>query len=159
MPGSRSCPPISPTSTPPPPPPTRSPPTPAPTAPPPPAHPPPPPPRRLPAPPLRPPPAAPAGGASRCPLCPVWLSTLVSPGILCRLTRRARGRAQGVRGPRNGGGSRVAGGGSRKGMRGKLWLGVAVSVALLWVAFRGVDAGEIVQKLRQVRTVWLLPVI
>ena len=44
-------------------------------------------------------------------------------------------------------------------MRGKLWLGVAVSVALLWVAFRGVDAGEIVQKLRQVRTVWLLPVI
>src|SRR5204863_3643993 len=47
----------------------------------------------------RPPPVGPAGGASRCPLCPLWLSTLVSPGILCRLTRRARGRAQGVRGP------------------------------------------------------------
>jgi uncharacterized protein (TIRG00374 family) len=44
-------------------------------------------------------------------------------------------------------------------MRGKLWLGVAVSVVLLWVAIRGVSLEEVVQQLRQVRPVWLIPVV
>jgi glycosyltransferase 2 family protein len=44
-------------------------------------------------------------------------------------------------------------------MRGKLWVSIAVSVVLLWLAFRGVDGGEIVQRLRQVRTGWLVPVV
>jgi len=44
-------------------------------------------------------------------------------------------------------------------MRYKLWLGVVVSLVLLWVAFRSVDLEEIGRSLRQVRTVWLLPVV
>src|SRR5262245_26557160 len=44
-------------------------------------------------------------------------------------------------------------------MRGKVWLGVAVSAVLLWVAVRGVSLDEILQQLRQVRPIWLLPVL
>ena len=44
-------------------------------------------------------------------------------------------------------------------MRGKVWLGVAVSAVLLWVAVRGVSLDEVLQQLRQVRPVWLVPVI
>jgi uncharacterized membrane protein YbhN (UPF0104 family) len=44
-------------------------------------------------------------------------------------------------------------------MRGKVWLGVAVSAVLLWVAVRGVNPDEVLQQLRQVRPVWLLPVL
>jgi uncharacterized protein (TIRG00374 family) len=44
-------------------------------------------------------------------------------------------------------------------MRGKVWLGVAVSAVLLWVAVRGVSLDEVLQQLRQVRPVWLLPVL
>lgn len=41
----------------------------------------------------------------------------------------------------------------------KVWLGLAVSLALLWVAFRGVDPGELTRSLAQVRSVWLVPVV
>ena len=41
----------------------------------------------------------------------------------------------------------------------KLWLGVAVSGVLLWLAFRGVDLQEVGHSFTQVRTVWLLPVL
>src|SRR5574342_1383386 len=44
-------------------------------------------------------------------------------------------------------------------MRGKIWLGVAVSVVLLWVATRGVHLEDVLQQLRQVRPIWLLPVL
>jgi hypothetical protein len=44
-------------------------------------------------------------------------------------------------------------------MRGKLWLGVAVSAVLLWVAVRGVSVDEVFQQLRQVRPAWLVPVL
>jgi uncharacterized protein (TIRG00374 family) len=44
-------------------------------------------------------------------------------------------------------------------MRGKVWLGVAVSAVLLWVAVRGVSLDEVLQQLRQVRPVWLVPVL
>lgn len=44
-------------------------------------------------------------------------------------------------------------------MQGKLWLGVAVSVALLWVAFRGVSVDEVWAELRRVRPLWLVPVV
>ena len=44
-------------------------------------------------------------------------------------------------------------------MRGKLWLGVAVSVVLLWVAARGVNLDEVLQQLRQVRPAYLVPVL
>jgi glycosyltransferase 2 family protein len=44
-------------------------------------------------------------------------------------------------------------------MRGKVWLGVAVSAVLLWVAVRGVSLDEVLQQFRQVRPVWLLPVL
>jgi uncharacterized protein (TIRG00374 family) len=44
-------------------------------------------------------------------------------------------------------------------MRGKVWLGVAVSLVLLWVAARGVSLDEVLQQMRQVRLVWLMPVI
>jgi uncharacterized protein (TIRG00374 family) len=44
-------------------------------------------------------------------------------------------------------------------MRGKLWLGVAVSAVLLWVAVRGVSLDEVVNQLRQVRPTWLVPVL
>ena len=44
-------------------------------------------------------------------------------------------------------------------MRGKLWLGIGVSIVLLWVAFRGAHLDTIVQNLRQVRTAWLVPVL
>ena len=44
-------------------------------------------------------------------------------------------------------------------MRGKVWLGVAVSVVLLWVAVRGVSLDEVLHQLRQVRPLWLVPVI
>src|SRR5262249_3447079 len=41
-------------------------------------------------------------------------------------------------------------------MRGKVWLGVAVSAVLLWVVVRGVNFDEVLQQLRQVRLAWLL---
>ncbi len=44
-------------------------------------------------------------------------------------------------------------------MRIKIWLGVAVSAVLLWVAVRGVSLDEVLQQLRQVRLVWLIPVL
>ena len=44
-------------------------------------------------------------------------------------------------------------------MRGKLWLGVAVSAVLLWVAVRGVSLEEVLHQLRQVRPIWLVPVL
>lgn len=44
-------------------------------------------------------------------------------------------------------------------MRWKLWLGVAVSLALLWVAFRGVQLSDIALRLREVRTGWLVPMV
>jgi hypothetical protein len=44
-------------------------------------------------------------------------------------------------------------------MRGKVWIGVAVSAVLLWVAVRGVSLDEVVEQLRQVRPVWLAPVL
>lgn len=44
-------------------------------------------------------------------------------------------------------------------MRGKVWLGVVVSAVLLWVAVRGVSLEEVLQQLRQVRPIWLLPVL
>ena len=44
-------------------------------------------------------------------------------------------------------------------MRGKVWLGVAVSAVLLWVAVRGVSLEEVLHQLRQVRPVWLVPVL
>ena len=44
-------------------------------------------------------------------------------------------------------------------MRGKVGLGVAVSVVLLWVAFRGVSLDEVLAELRRVRPLWLVPVI
>ena len=44
-------------------------------------------------------------------------------------------------------------------MRGKVWLGVAVSAVLLWVAVRGVSLDEVLHELRQVRPVWLVPVL
>jgi hypothetical protein len=44
-------------------------------------------------------------------------------------------------------------------MRGKVWLGVAVSAVLLWVAVRGVSLDEVLHELRQVRVVWLVPVL
>jgi glycosyltransferase 2 family protein len=44
-------------------------------------------------------------------------------------------------------------------MRGKVWLGVAVSAVLLWVAVRGVSLDEVLQQLRQVRPLWLVPVL
>jgi uncharacterized protein (TIRG00374 family) len=44
-------------------------------------------------------------------------------------------------------------------MRGKVWLGVGVSVVLLWVAVRGVSLDEVLQELRQVRPLWLVPVV
>jgi len=44
-------------------------------------------------------------------------------------------------------------------MRWKVWVGVAASVVLLWVAFRGVNPGELVRAFREVRAVWLLPAL
>ena len=44
-------------------------------------------------------------------------------------------------------------------MRGKVWLGVAVSAVLLWVAVRGVSLDEVLHEIRQVRPVWLVPVL
>jgi uncharacterized protein (TIRG00374 family) len=44
-------------------------------------------------------------------------------------------------------------------MRGKVWLGVAVSVVLLWVAARGVSLDEVLDQLRQVRPAWLVPML
>lgn len=41
----------------------------------------------------------------------------------------------------------------------KLWLGIGVSLALLWLAFRGVDRAELAHSLAQVRTAWLVPVL
>lgn len=41
----------------------------------------------------------------------------------------------------------------------KLWLGVGVSLVLLWFAVRGVDLREVAQALGQVRPVWLVPVV
>ncbi len=41
----------------------------------------------------------------------------------------------------------------------KLWLGIGVSLVLLWVAFRGVDRDELARSLVQVRTAWLVPVL
>jgi glycosyltransferase 2 family protein len=44
-------------------------------------------------------------------------------------------------------------------MRGKVWLGMAVSAVLLWVAVRGVSLDEVLQQLRQVRLAWLVPLL
>jgi uncharacterized protein (TIRG00374 family) len=44
-------------------------------------------------------------------------------------------------------------------MRGKVWIGVAVSGVLLGVAVRGVSLEEVLEQLRQVRPLWLLPVL
>src|SRR5215470_16136867 len=44
-------------------------------------------------------------------------------------------------------------------MRGKVWIGVAVSAVLLWVAVRGVSLDEVLQQLRQVRVAWLVPLL
>jgi uncharacterized protein (TIRG00374 family) len=44
-------------------------------------------------------------------------------------------------------------------MRGKVWIGVAVSAVLLWVAVRGVSLDEVLQRLRQVRPAWLIPLL
>ena len=44
-------------------------------------------------------------------------------------------------------------------MRGKVWIGVAVSAVLLWVAVRGVSLDEVLAELRRVRPLWLVPVI
>jgi uncharacterized protein (TIRG00374 family) len=44
-------------------------------------------------------------------------------------------------------------------VRGKFWLGLAVSAALLWVAVRGVSPEEVRQSLAEVRPLWLLPVL
>src|SRR5262245_16523997 len=44
-------------------------------------------------------------------------------------------------------------------MRGKLWLGVAVSAVLLWVAARGVSLDEVLDQLRQIRPIWLIPML
>jgi uncharacterized protein (TIRG00374 family) len=41
----------------------------------------------------------------------------------------------------------------------RLWLGIAVSLVLLWVAFRGVPLDELGRSLRQVRPLWLVPVL
>lgn len=41
----------------------------------------------------------------------------------------------------------------------KLWLGIGVSLLLLWVAFRGVDLREVARSLGQVRAIWLVPVL
>lgn len=44
-------------------------------------------------------------------------------------------------------------------MRWKLWLGIAVSAILLWVAFRGVPLDELRQSMADVRLAWLVPVV
>jgi uncharacterized protein (TIRG00374 family) len=44
-------------------------------------------------------------------------------------------------------------------MRGKVWIGVAVSAVLLWVAVRGVSFDEVLEQLRRVRPLWLVPLI
>jgi len=44
-------------------------------------------------------------------------------------------------------------------MRGKLWVGLAVSAALLWVAARGVSLDEVWGELRRVQPVWLIPLV
>lgn len=44
-------------------------------------------------------------------------------------------------------------------MRGKLWIGLAVSAVLLWVAVRGVSFDEVVAELARVRPAWLIPVV
>jgi len=41
----------------------------------------------------------------------------------------------------------------------KLWLGVGVSVGLLWFAFRGVHLEEVGRSLAEVRVGWLVPVL
>jgi hypothetical protein len=44
-------------------------------------------------------------------------------------------------------------------MRWKLWLGLGVSVGLLWWAFKDVRLAEVGHALREVRASWLLPVL
>ena len=44
-------------------------------------------------------------------------------------------------------------------MRGKVWVGVVVSAVLLWVAVRGVSFEEVLEELRRVRPLWLVPVL
>jgi uncharacterized protein (TIRG00374 family) len=44
-------------------------------------------------------------------------------------------------------------------MRWKFWLGIAVSVGLLALAFRGVPLDELGRSLRDVRPLWLVPVL
>jgi uncharacterized protein (TIRG00374 family) len=44
-------------------------------------------------------------------------------------------------------------------MRSKLWLGVAISAVLLWVAVRGVSLEEVLHQIQSVRPGWLLPVL
>jgi glycosyltransferase 2 family protein len=44
-------------------------------------------------------------------------------------------------------------------MNWKLWLGIVVSLALLWFAFRGVDLGEVARTLATVRPGWVALVV
>jgi uncharacterized protein (TIRG00374 family) len=41
----------------------------------------------------------------------------------------------------------------------RLWLGIGVSLVLLWVAFRGVPLDELGRSLREIRPLWLVPVL
>jgi uncharacterized protein (TIRG00374 family) len=41
----------------------------------------------------------------------------------------------------------------------KVWLGIAVSAVLLWLAFRGVPLAELRQSVTDVRPAWLVPVV
>jgi uncharacterized protein (TIRG00374 family) len=44
-------------------------------------------------------------------------------------------------------------------VRPRLWLGLAVTAVLLWVAFRGVDTRDVMRQLGGVRTAWLVPLL
>jgi uncharacterized membrane protein YbhN (UPF0104 family) len=44
-------------------------------------------------------------------------------------------------------------------MRWKLWLGIGVSLTLLWLAFRGVHVEELRRSLTDVHVAWLVPVV
>jgi len=44
-------------------------------------------------------------------------------------------------------------------MRWKLWLGILVSLALLWLAFRGVSLDEVQSSLAGVHVAWLVPAV
>ncbi len=44
-------------------------------------------------------------------------------------------------------------------MRGKLWLGIGLSLVLLWLAFRGVHLDAVMLQLRQIQLLWLAPAL